>query len=122
MEHLKGSHGPEACNPCTPQDCEFTYLSTQILHLLGAEGPQTKEPAKCVAAIRIASLPRFPTTQAPDMHVRRAVCGSSRLASEGNRHDPVIPVHRAARPAVGHRRTHFAARLLTSAVLPLSRL
>ncbi len=30
------------------QDCEFTYLSTQILHLLGAEGPRTKEPAKYV--------------------------------------------------------------------------
>jgi hypothetical protein len=23
------------------QDCEFTYLSTQILHLLGLEGPKT---------------------------------------------------------------------------------
>ena len=28
------------------QDCEFTYLSTQILHLLGVEGPRTKEPAR----------------------------------------------------------------------------
>lgn len=33
------------------QDCEFTYLSTQILHLLGAEGPKTKEPAKYIRYI-----------------------------------------------------------------------
>lgn len=33
------------------QDCEFTYLSTQILHLLGVEGPKTKEPAKYIRFI-----------------------------------------------------------------------
>lgn len=33
------------------QDCEFTYLSTQILHLLGQEGPETKEPAKYIRYI-----------------------------------------------------------------------
>ena len=33
------------------QDCEFTYLSTQILHLLGLEGPKTKEPAKYIRYI-----------------------------------------------------------------------
>lgn len=30
----------------TPQDCEFTYLSVQILHLLGEEGPTTKDPGE----------------------------------------------------------------------------
>ena len=34
-----------------PQDCEFTYLSTQVLHLLGIEGPRTKEPAKYIRYI-----------------------------------------------------------------------
>ena len=33
------------------QDCEFTYLSTQILHLLGQEGPATQEPAKYIRYI-----------------------------------------------------------------------
>ena len=33
------------------QDCEFTYLSTQILHLLGVEGPKTKEPARYIRFI-----------------------------------------------------------------------
>jgi hypothetical protein len=33
------------------QDCEFTYLSTQILHLLGAEGPATREPSKYIRYI-----------------------------------------------------------------------
>ena len=33
------------------QDCEFTYLSTQILHLLGVEGPATKEPSKYIRYI-----------------------------------------------------------------------
>ena len=27
-----------------PQDCEFTFLSVQILHVLGDEGPATKDP------------------------------------------------------------------------------
>jgi len=27
------------------EDCEFTYLATKILHLLGTEGPKTKNPA-----------------------------------------------------------------------------
>ncbi|XP_024376608.1 coatomer subunit gamma-2 [Physcomitrium patens] len=30
------------------EDCEFTYLSTQILHLLGNEGPKTAEPRKYI--------------------------------------------------------------------------
>lgn len=36
---------------CLSQDCEFTYLSTQVLHLLGMEGPRTKEPAKYIRYI-----------------------------------------------------------------------
>ena len=35
----------------TAQDCEFTYLSTQILHLLGVEGPATREPSKYIRYI-----------------------------------------------------------------------
>ena len=34
-----------------PQDCEFTYLSTQILHVLGDEGPKTKDPSKYIRFI-----------------------------------------------------------------------
>lgn len=30
------------------EDCEFTFLSVQVLHLLGQEGPTTKEPARYV--------------------------------------------------------------------------
>ncbi|KAJ1704739.1 hypothetical protein LUZ63_004518 [Rhynchospora breviuscula] len=30
------------------EDCEFTYLSTQILHLLGNEGPRTSDPSKYI--------------------------------------------------------------------------
>jgi len=44
-------------------------------------------------------LLRFPVTYALGMHARRAMCGSSRLASEGTCDDPIIPVRRAARPA-----------------------
>jgi len=33
------------------EDCEFTYLSTQILHLLGEEGPRTAHPAKYIRYI-----------------------------------------------------------------------
>ena len=33
------------------EDCEFTYLSVQILHLLGEEGPHTKEPARYIRFI-----------------------------------------------------------------------
>ena len=38
-------------SPDQSQDCEFTYLSVQILHLLGEEGPKTKEPSKCIRYI-----------------------------------------------------------------------
>lgn len=33
------------------QDCEFTYLSTQILHVLGDEGPKTKDPSRYIRFI-----------------------------------------------------------------------
>lgn len=33
------------------EDCEFTYLSSQVLHLLGDEGPSTNEPAKYIRYI-----------------------------------------------------------------------
>ncbi|KIY91625.1 Coatomer subunit gamma-2 [Monoraphidium neglectum] len=33
------------------EDCEFTFLSCQILHLLGREGPGTKEPARYIRFI-----------------------------------------------------------------------
>eukprot|EP00270_Netrium_digitus_P008453 TRINITY_DN2529_c0_g1_i1.p1 TRINITY_DN2529_c0_g1~~TRINITY_DN2529_c0_g1_i1.p1 ORF type:complete len:699 (+),score=240.03 TRINITY_DN2529_c0_g1_i1:235-2097(+) len=33
------------------EDCEFTYLSTQILHLLGNEGPKTGDPSKYIRYI-----------------------------------------------------------------------
>ncbi|CAI9294688.1 unnamed protein product [Lactuca saligna] len=33
------------------EDCEFTYLSTQILHFLGVEGPKTSDPSKYIRYI-----------------------------------------------------------------------
>lgn len=33
------------------EDCEFTFLSTQILHLLGVEGPASKDPSKYIRYI-----------------------------------------------------------------------
>ncbi|KAL9269538.1 Coatomer subunit gamma-like protein [Drosera capensis] len=33
------------------EDCEFTYLSTQILHFLGIEGPKTPDPSKYIRYI-----------------------------------------------------------------------
>ena len=33
------------------QDCEFSYLASQILHLLGSEGPHTADPAKYIRYI-----------------------------------------------------------------------
>ncbi|KAJ0252098.1 Coatomer subunit gamma [Hirschfeldia incana] len=33
------------------EDCEFTYLSTQILHFLGIEGPHTSDPSKYIRYI-----------------------------------------------------------------------
>lgn len=33
------------------EDCEFTFLSVQVLHLLGQEGPTTKEPSRYIRYI-----------------------------------------------------------------------
>ncbi|KFK41271.1 hypothetical protein AALP_AA2G108400 [Arabis alpina] len=33
------------------EDCEFTYLSTQILHFLGFEGPNTSDPSRFIRYI-----------------------------------------------------------------------
>ncbi|KAE8667416.1 Coatomer subunit gamma-2 [Hibiscus syriacus] len=33
------------------EDCEFTYLSSQILHFLGIEGPKTSDPSKYIRYI-----------------------------------------------------------------------
>ncbi|KAJ4962815.1 hypothetical protein NE237_022754 [Protea cynaroides] len=33
------------------EDCEFTYLSSQILHFLGNEGPKTSDPSKYIRYI-----------------------------------------------------------------------
>jgi len=33
------------------EDCEFTYLSSQILHLLGEEGPTASDPSKYIRYI-----------------------------------------------------------------------
>ncbi|KAH0454873.1 hypothetical protein IEQ34_016797 [Dendrobium chrysotoxum] len=33
------------------EDCEFTYLSTQVLHFLGNEGPKTSDPSKYIRYI-----------------------------------------------------------------------
>jgi coatomer protein complex subunit gamma len=33
------------------EDCEFTKLSVRILHLLGLEGPKTKNPTKFIRYI-----------------------------------------------------------------------
>ncbi|XP_022947703.1 coatomer subunit gamma-like [Cucurbita moschata] len=33
------------------EDCEFTYLSTQILHFLGIEGPKASDPSKYIRYI-----------------------------------------------------------------------
>ena len=33
------------------EDCEFTYLSSQVLHLLGELGPSTADPGKYIRYI-----------------------------------------------------------------------
>lgn len=65
------------------EDCEFTFLSVQILHLLGEEGPRTKEPARyirfiynriilenaTVRAAALSALARF-ASECPDLRQR----------------------------------------------------
>jgi len=75
------------------EDCEFTYLSTKILHVLGREGPQTLTPTKYIryiynrvslenAAVRsaaVSALARF-GTKLPEVRqsvvtlLRRCLC------------------------------------------------
>ena len=33
------------------EDCEYTYLSSQILHILGEQGPLTSDPSKYIRYI-----------------------------------------------------------------------
>ena len=50
-------HVPEAKDVALNQlsefieDCEFTFLSVEVLHLLGEEGPKTKDPARHIRVI-----------------------------------------------------------------------
>ncbi len=50
-------HVPEAKDVALSQlsefieDCEFTFLSVEILHLLGEEGPKSKDPARHIRVI-----------------------------------------------------------------------
>ena len=104
------------------QDCEFTYLSTQILHLLGLEGPATKEPSKyiryiynriilenaTVRAAAVSSLAKFGATVAElkdeiivllqralydnDDEVRRLVHLSFSLHAASLSFDPPFPL------------------------------
>ncbi|XXG45600.1 hypothetical protein AAC387_Pa02g0642 [Persea americana] len=46
------------------EDCEFTYLSTQILHLLGNEGPKTPDPSKYIRYIYNRVILENPTVRA----------------------------------------------------------
>ncbi|KAL8540244.1 hypothetical protein ACS0TY_001723 [Phlomoides rotata] len=46
------------------EDCEFTYLSTQILHFLGNEGPKTPDPSKYIRYIYNRVILENPTVRA----------------------------------------------------------
>uniref|UniRef100_A0A7N0SZW2 Coatomer subunit gamma n=1 Tax=Kalanchoe fedtschenkoi TaxID=63787 RepID=A0A7N0SZW2_KALFE len=46
------------------EDCEFTYLSTQILHFLGIEGPKTSDPSKYIRYIYNRVILENPTVRA----------------------------------------------------------
>ncbi|KAK1287918.1 Coatomer subunit gamma-2 [Acorus calamus] len=46
------------------EDCEFTYLSTQILHFLGNEGPKTSDPSKYIRYIYNRVILENPTVRA----------------------------------------------------------
>lgn len=83
---------PEAKESCLGhlcefiEDCEHTQLSTQVLHLLGKEGPQMREPGKyiryiynrlilenaTVRAAAVSALARFAGSKSSS-HLRRAV-------------------------------------------------
>ncbi|CAM8897476.1 unnamed protein product [Rhodiola kirilowii] len=46
------------------EDCEFTYLSTQILYFLGIEGPKTSDPSKYIRYIYNRVILENPTVRA----------------------------------------------------------
>lgn len=101
------------------QDCEFTYLSVQILHLLGEEGPKTKEPSKYIryiynrvilenATIRaaaVATLAKF-ALQVADLRdrvlvlLRRALFDNDDEVCSCNTHDAhqFLHVHKSYDP------------------------
>lgn len=58
------------------EDCEFTSLSTQILHLLGREGPKSADPAKYIRYIYNRVILENATVRAS------AVCSLSRFGFE----------------------------------------
>ncbi|EFN55078.1 hypothetical protein CHLNCDRAFT_31542 [Chlorella variabilis] len=84
------------------EDCEFTFLSVQILHLMGEEGPRTKDPARyiryiynrvilenaTVRAAALSSLARF-GAHCPDLRdrilmlIKRALYDNDDEASAG---------------------------------------
>lgn len=58
------------------EDCEFTSLSTQILHLLGKEGPKSSDPAKYIRYIYNRVILENATVRAS------AVCALARFGFE----------------------------------------
>ncbi|KAF7049843.1 hypothetical protein CFC21_058308 [Triticum aestivum] len=46
------------------EDCEFTYLSSQILHFLGNEGPRTSDPSRYIRYIYNRVILENPTVRA----------------------------------------------------------
>ncbi|CAI9769885.1 unnamed protein product [Fraxinus pennsylvanica] len=64
------------------EDCEFTYLSTQILHFLGNEGPKTSDPSKYIRYIYNRVILENATVRA---------CAVSTLAKFGEMVDSLKP-------------------------------
>ena len=62
-------------------------------------GAVNATPGESAAQRAIASGLRFPSTWTLDMRFEPALCGSSRRASGGRRHDLVVPAHSVACPA-----------------------
>ena len=58
------------------EDCEFTYLSSQILHLLGDQGPSTKDPSKYIRYIYNRVILENATIRAS------AVCALAKFGAE----------------------------------------
>eukprot|EP01121_Diplochlamys_sp_Union-15-3_P013035 TRINITY_DN3990_c0_g1_i2.p1 TRINITY_DN3990_c0_g1~~TRINITY_DN3990_c0_g1_i2.p1 ORF type:complete len:700 (+),score=124.59 TRINITY_DN3990_c0_g1_i2:312-2102(+) len=64
------------------EDCEFSYLSTKILHLLGKEGPKTRTPSKYIRHIYNRIILENSTVRASAV---------SALAKFGLNHEPLRP-------------------------------